>query len=126
MSRTSSVVRGGCFCGNIRYQINSAASVRKVVNCHCTMCRRTSGAPFVTWLVVPKTSFHFTAVQPSHLNSSSEGDRYFCKDCGTPVTCVVSHNQKYIDVTLGSLDNPDDFEPDGDFYEDTRLKWLKT
>ena len=123
MSKTSPTVQGGCFCGKIRYEINS--TVRKVVNCHCTMCRRTSGAPFVSWLVVPKTGFRYTAAQPRHLKSSSEGDRYFCKDCGTPISCLVADNKKYIDITLGSLDHPENFEPSRDFYEDTRLKWLR-
>ncbi len=122
MLEPSLPVLGGCFCGKIRYEINRA--VRKVVNCHCTMCRRTSGAPFVSWLVVPKTGFRYTASKPQHLKSSTRGDRYFCKDCGTPISCIVSDNDKYIDVTLGSLDIPGDFEPDGDFYEDTRLGWL--
>ena len=88
------------------------------------MCRRTSGAPFVSWLVVAKPDFSYTAAQPKHLKSSEQGDRYFCADCGTPLTCITSHNKKYIDITLGSLDRPEDYEPDGEFYEETRLKWL--
>lgn len=116
------VIEGGCFCGNIRYQIEG--SIKRVVNCHCTMCRRTSGAPFVSWLVVPTQYFRYTAQQPKHLDSSDKGDRYFCADCGTPIACLVSGHDKYIDITLGSLDVPESFQPDGDFYEDTKLKWL--
>ena len=44
-------VVGGCFCGAIRYQLSGDSYPSG--NCHCTMCRRTSAAPFVTWLVAP-------------------------------------------------------------------------
>ncbi len=51
------MLEGGCFCGKIRYQIDAEEPL--AVNCHCSMCRRTSGAPFVVWLVVPKADFHY-------------------------------------------------------------------
>ena len=44
-------IEGGCFCGAIRYEIDEGKHV--VANCHCTLCRKTSAAPFVTWMVVP-------------------------------------------------------------------------
>ena len=47
-------INGGCFCGAINYEIQDGDYL--VANCHCTMCRSISGAPFVTWLIVPKPS----------------------------------------------------------------------
>src|SRR5918998_688452 len=32
---------GGCLCGAVRYEVRGP--LRPVVDCHCTMCRRTSG-----------------------------------------------------------------------------------
>lgn len=113
---------GGCFCGHIRYRIDG--DPLRVVNCHCTMCRRTSAAPFVTWLVVKKSAFNLTANAPKQLQSSDEGARYFCPNCGTPITCDLTTHPELIDVTLGSLDDPTPFEPDLDVFEDTRLPWL--
>ena len=113
---------GGCFCGDVRYEITG--EVARVVNCHCTMCRRTSGAPFVTWLVVPLRNFRYLKGQPALLRSSERGSRYFCSSCGTPVACTSLDHAEYIDVTLGSLDNPEAFTPDSEFFEDTRLGWL--
>jgi hypothetical protein len=90
------------------------------------MCRRTSGAPFVTWLLVPKGDFSYLSDEPTHLQSSERGERWFCDKCGTPIACIVHSEKedKYIDITLGSLDQPELFEPSGDFYEDTKLTWL--
>ena len=32
---------GGCLCGGVRYEVRGP--LRPVVDCHCMMCRRTSG-----------------------------------------------------------------------------------
>jgi hypothetical protein len=119
-------VEGGCFCGSIRYKITG--TINRVGNCHCTMCRRTSGAPFVSWLMVPKNQFSYLSGGPKHLQSSKNGERWFCENCGTPIACIVHHEGKedrYIDITLGSLDNPNDFRPTREWFEDTKLAWLK-
>jgi len=63
---------GGCFCKSVRYELKN--NDYKVVNCHCSMCRRTSGAPFVSWLIVPTTDFRYTGDTP-HLLKSSETHR---------------------------------------------------
>jgi hypothetical protein len=39
-------------------------------NCHCTICRRTSGAPFVTWFTVAETAFRITSGKPASFRSS--------------------------------------------------------
>jgi hypothetical protein len=88
------------------------------------MCRRTSGAPFVTWLVVPRSGFHYATGQPALLKSSEKGSRYFCSSCGTPVACISVDHADFVDVTLGSLDDPSAFTPDADFFDDTKLEWL--
>ena len=56
-------ITGGCLCGELRYEITGPVSI--VANCHCTMCRRASGAPFVTWAVVSRNAFRFTAGAPA-------------------------------------------------------------
>jgi hypothetical protein len=116
-------IEGGCFCGEVRYEITG--KVARIVNCHCTMCRRTSGAPFVTWLVVALGDFQYLKGQPSLLKSSERGSRYFCSSCGTPIACANQDHLDYIDITLGSLDDPAAFTPDAEFFTDTRLEWLE-
>ncbi len=113
---------GGCFCGTIRYEIGDGDYT--TANCHCTMCRRTSGAPYVTWLVVPKGEFRYTAGEVTVLESSNRGTRYFCNRCGTPVACVTVAHPDVVDVTLGSLDAPEAFTPTFEVYTDTRLPWV--
>jgi hypothetical protein len=88
------------------------------------MCRKTSGAAFVSWLVVPQAQFTYTLGQPKLLQSSKEGQRWFCDVCGTPLACVNQQHPQYVDVTIGSLDEPNEFPPAKDYYADTRLDWI--
>lgn len=118
------MIKGGCFCGTVRYEIDDGDY--RAGHCHCTMCRRTSGAPYVTWLVVPKQRFRYTGAEPAQLESSAHGRRYFCASCGTPVVCVVDGHPDYVDITVGSLDTPEVIVPDFELYADTKLPWVRT
>lgn len=115
-------VKGGCFCGAIRYEFD--ADEIPVADCHCTMCRRTSGAPYVTWLVVPVSGFRYLQGEPSTLKSSENGTRYFCYQCGTPIACINTAHPEIVDITLGSLDEPGDFKPTFSVFEDTKLPFI--
>lgn len=116
------MIEGGCFCKKIRYAIDDGDY--PVANCHCSMCRKTSAAPFVTWVVVPSAAFRYTRGTPKTLQSSAEGTRYFCADCGTPLMFRTRRRPDDIDVTTGSLDNPDDFVPTVAVHEESKLAWL--
>jgi hypothetical protein len=116
------MIEGGCFCKRIRYAIDDGEYL--TANCHCTMCRRVHAAPYVTWLVVPVDKFRYTRDTPQRLESSAAGARYFCVGCGTHIGCVNTSHPEVIDVTLGSLDSPERFEPSLDVYADTKLAWV--
>ena len=115
-------LEGGCFCGSIRYRIKEDSYPAAI--CHCTMCRRTSAAAYVSWIVVPTTDFDYIQGEPEVLQSSSHGTRYFCGSCGTPVACVLAEHPDVIDVTICSLDDPGQYPPQSDVHTDTRLSWV--
>lgn len=118
------MIEGGCFCGSVRYSFESDDYLS--ANCHCSMCRRTSGAAFLSWLAIPLTSFQYKKGTPKKLISSSQGSRYFCKNCGTPLTCLLDEYPKYIYATICSLDRPQDFKPKDNIYIEDMLDWVKT
>lgn len=119
------MIEGGCFCGKIRFTIADKTDGEYLVaNCHCTMCRRTSAAPFVTWVMVPRTAFRYHQGEPRVLQSSKKGTRHFCPDCGTPLQCTTTDRPDVIDVTTCSLDHPERFVPTIDVHKESRLGWL--
>jgi hypothetical protein len=116
-------IEGGCFCGSIRYNLEKKDYSSS--NCNCSMCRRISGAAFVSWMAVPKSNFEYSQGEPKKLISSSHGTRYFCKKCGTHVVCLLEEYPEYIYITICSLDKPQDFKPKGDMYIDDKLPWIE-
>ena len=80
--------------------------------------RLTSGASRIT--------FEISTIckgKPKKLESSSHGSRYFCKECGTPIVCLLEEYPKSIYITICSLDRPEEYEPKGDIYKEDKLPW---
>jgi hypothetical protein len=119
--RKSNMLTGGCFCGDIRYAVTG--SPFHPTNCHCSICRRTTGAPFVAWFSVRTDEFQFTRGEPWRFRSSSTGMRAFCRRCGTQLT-FVRDGLDEIDVTTASLDDPEAVPPTDNTQSGTRLSWI--
>jgi hypothetical protein len=95
------MITGQCLCGDVAWQIEPPLTT--LLHCHCRMCRKTHGSPFVTFAVAPRSAFRFTAgVSPRadarsespvatsgdsivRFRSSAQALRPFCRRCGTAV-----------------------------------------
>jgi hypothetical protein len=121
--RSECMYEGGCFCGAVRYQSSGPASLE--TSCHCKVCRRTSGAPFVAWFTVPTASFRITAGTPESFQSSEHAVRAFCSRCGTPLTFQSLRTPEEIDITTCSLDEPEHVPPKDHTWTQSRLRWVK-
>lgn len=115
-------VEGGCLCGLVRYRVKGRPL--SIVNCHCVMCRRASGAPFVTWLTLNAKDLIFTKMLPARFPSSSKAERSFCDQCGSPITFQYQARRKFIYVTVGSLDDPGKFAPQSDIHTASHVPWV--
>lgn len=113
---------GGCFCGNVRYR--ATGQPVGVTHCHCSTCRRVCGAPFVTWVSFKRTNFSFTYGTPTRFKSSDNVERSFCNRCGTALTFEEATRSQWVDVTVGSLDQPNDLSPEDHIWTSSRLNWL--
>jgi hypothetical protein len=112
---------GGCQCGAVRYQLLGPPDHASI--CHCRMCRRASGQPFMAFARVKHENLRWTQGRPSIFQSSNVAERGFCSACGTPLTYrhVGSGN---ISVTIGSLDDPEPARPVLQFGIEGRLSWF--
>jgi GNAT superfamily N-acetyltransferase len=120
---TPAELQGGCFCGALRYRVGAAPL--EVSHCHCSICRRSSGAPFVTWATVPADAFAFTSGVAAALQSTARARRTFCAGCGTPLTFQLIAQPTWIDVTVGSLDDPNAVPPAAHIWTASQLSWLR-
>lgn len=115
------MLTGGCFCGRVRYEILGAPY--NETNCHCSICRRTTGAPFVTWFSVPRSQFRLKG-EPVRFRSSGKATRAFCPECGTQITFELDGADE-IDVTTCSLDEPGRAAPIDHIHASSMLPWVK-
>ncbi|KAF8655362.1 hypothetical protein AX16_003097 [Volvariella volvacea WC 439] len=75
---------GACLCGAIA--INVKGEYPGQVICHCTDCKRTTGAPFSALIIVPDSDFKIegpTSTFQSTALSGSTVTRLFCSKCGS-------------------------------------------
>jgi hypothetical protein len=114
---------GGCQCGAIRYEISGAPVI--VAICHCTMCRRANAAPAVAWAMFQEPQVSFTRLSPALYASSPEAKRGFCPTCGTQISFTASYIPGLIDITVGSLDQPDAVTPALHYWNSKRLPWME-
>ena len=63
MKENKHSVTGSCFCGAVRFEVDLPSLF--CGHCHCSMCRRSNGAAFVTWFGVEVG--HFRLLDSSSL-----------------------------------------------------------
>jgi hypothetical protein len=114
---------GGCQCGAVRYALT--ATPRGTVICHCRMCQKAGGAPFMAYAGVPLANLVFNRGKPATYASSDFAERGFCPACGTPLTYKMVNGDR-ISVTLGSLDDPNAFAPIAQLGVEKKLQWFAT
>jgi hypothetical protein len=112
---------GGCLCGAVRYRTQGAPAW--VAHCHCTSCRRTAGAAFVTYAGFKRPNFAFTRGAPKVFESSPGVARRFCPDCGTPLTYEGARWPDEVHILLCTLDEPQTLAPQAHVYTAEAMPW---
>ena len=70
------------------------------------MCRRASGAAFLTWVGFSTDLVRFDAIAPSTYCSSEAAVRGFCATCGSTLSMQYRASPHVLDLALGTLDKP--------------------
>jgi hypothetical protein len=111
---------GGCQCGAVRYRLLTPPEHASI--CHCRMCQRASGQPFMAFARVEHENLRWTRGSPSVFRSSNIVERGFCNACGTPLT-YRRVESRTVSVTIGSLDDPESARPVLQFGIEGKLSW---
>ena len=113
---------GGCHCGAVRYEMT--AEVAHHALCHCTDCRKASGAPVTAWALAAADQVTITG-KPLTYASSEHGRRLFCGACGTSLfytNDVVFPGM--IDVQSATLDDPEAIPLQAQIQTAERIGWM--
>lgn len=114
---------GGCQCGRLRYRIE--APLQDIAHCHCSICRRSSGGILTTWVTIARDSFQWLSGTPRAFASSASCTRYFCGDCGAHLALFTDLSSDTLDVTIATLDEPEQAPANRHIWVGSRLSWLQ-
>lgn len=114
---------GGCQCGTVRYKVDGAPM--HVAICHCIDCRKSAGAPMVSWAMFKAEQFALTQGTVTTFNSSGASMRSFCPACGTGLFFTNEDNLPgIVDVQSATFDDPDQFPAQVHIQTAERLGWV--
>lgn len=115
---------GGCHCGAVRYEVEGDPYTHAL--CHCSDCRRHAGTPMVAWTMYPQEALNVTRGEPKVYESSENGRRQFCAECGTGL--FYSNSQTLpglIDIQSGTYDAPEEIPASVHIQVAERIKWME-
>lgn len=121
------MIRGSCLCGGVRFEIRRTTGPFEL--CHCSRCRKASGAAFAAGLRVRGEDFRL--VQGRELIQTFEAPiiespppytNSFCGRCGSPVP-VASDDASWLEIPAGTLDDDPKMRPDKHIYVDFKSSW---
>ncbi len=118
------VLKGGCLCGAVRYEIHGAAMV--VGHCHCEHCRKSAGAGHTTIAAYAESAVKITGALTHYKIKADSGmmaDRGFCPTCGSWITGNPESAPGVIAITVASLDDPETLAPQMRFFDKRRITW---
>jgi len=116
-------VSGSCLCGAVKYRAET--NIRRVVNCHCGLCRRMNGSAFSSYAVIPfKALVIFGAMDLRSYAVTPRATKHYCGKCGTP---LFNLNTKYSGACmlyLGAIEGGETYSPSLNVYCEDMLSWL--
>lgn len=116
---------GHCHCRAITFTVAADALLGSGY-CHCSICRRLSGAPVNAWVAVEPAALE-VAGAPAWYRSSDHGRRAFCPACGTQLWFAMDDGS-VITVNATTFDDPEAaaLRPQLHIFHDDRLGWFET
>jgi ADP-ribosyl-[dinitrogen reductase] hydrolase len=115
---------GSCLCGAVRYEVDDSNG--DLGHCHCRMCQKFHGAPFGTYLEVPRERFRVVAGQSflTRYRSSPQVSRLFCSRCGSPMLFQKAGNDT-VDVIAATLDEAPEARLTYEIWTSAKTAWLE-
>ncbi len=117
-----SVIRGGCFCDSVRYEIRG--SLQNARACHCSRCRKAfSGASSAYAELSPSSSLEWLSGE-DFLSIHETGEGWglaFCSKCGSTI-CGL-HKGSVHGLTLGCIDGDPGVEIEMHIFVDSKAPW---
>jgi hypothetical protein len=95
-----------------------------LTHCHCTICRKLTGAAFATYAHAEKAKFHWLEGEEliSRYESTPGSFRYFCRICGSPVPGRAPYLAT-VSIPAGLLDDDPGVRPRLHVFASSKAPW---
>ena len=117
------VITGSCLCGAIKFEIEKVVAL---TNCHCSVCRKESGASFATYAHVRRERFILLSGE-DFINPGYEWtpghSRSFCNRCGSPAPKYIEAT-RMMSVPAGLLDDDPCVRPSMHVFTSSKAAWV--
>jgi hypothetical protein len=124
-SDSTKIIRGSCLCAGVRFEVRSPFI--RAGHCHCSRCRKHSGAAVCTQALAPREQF--TLLQGDELiRVFGEGQgpvKAFCTVCGSSLFGGRWPRGRLISIRMGSFDDDPGIQPQFHTFVGSRTPWDK-
>jgi hypothetical protein len=115
---------GRCLCGAVEYRV--ADEFVYAAHCHCSNCRRTTGAAFKSFAGIEREKLSLARGEGSLMRYGDgldgDGDLH-CKTCGSLLYSVVQQGAR-VHVALGTLVDDPTIRPSKHIFVGSKAPWF--
>ena len=119
-------LKGGCFCGRVRYEVQSDPF--HGVKCHCRDCQMISGSGYLPLLWYKAGQIKIDDSKLKYFARTSDGETTvrhgFCEECSSPVLVKPTFDEMdVVFLVATTLDNPSIFTPRAEIWVSSAQHW---
>jgi hypothetical protein len=116
------LLAGKCLCGAVHFEVADAFVY--AANCHCSNCRRATGAAFKPFAGIARDKVRLTRGDDSVLIfGEPSGHDVRCKACGSLLYSVV-RDGAFVHVAMGTLVDAPSIRPASHIFVGSKAPWF--
>ena len=120
----SEPVRGSCLCGGVRFEVTGP--FLRASHCHCSRCRKHSGAAVSTQGRVRREHFHLLAgagLIRVFAPAPGAAVKAFCSVCGSSLFGGHWPHGRQVSIRMGAFDDDPGIAPQFHTYVGSKAPW---
>ena len=115
------ILTGACLCRAVTYEVADAFDY--AMNCHCSDCRRATGAAFKSFAGIARDKLGIVKGADNLLIFGDANHDVHCRTCGSLLYSVV-RNGAFVHVTMGTLDDAPGIRPQRHIFVGSKAPWF--